>query len=266
MNRIVILFIITGWFITTAGFSGTLFSTEDSASIAGKRPGIEKPEPIHRNVIKFNPTPMLLWNKVGNITFSYERLIAKDMSLGLQAGYLILPKILSDTVAGLITLTDGKKSGVNLAFDFRYYPLSRNRRPAPDGLYLGGFLSYYGFRFSNNLDVLYSDLDENGSLSGRLNVVNLGVSLGYQFIFWKRFSLDMLMFGPSLSYYHGSLGIKGNLDPGEIQDIDEDLVNALLEQYPWLSLLFSQEKLEFTGSQAKISFGLRYSIQIGFHF
>jgi hypothetical protein len=169
-------------------------------------------------------------------------------------------------VAGLVTLSGGKKNGINLAFDFRYYPLSRNRRPAPDGLYLGGFLSYYGFRFSNKLDILHTDLDQNGSLYGRLNVVNLGISVGYQFIFWKRFSLDLLMLGPSISYYNGTLGIDGNLDPGEIEEIDEDLVNALLDKFPWLSTLFTQQKLEFTGSQTKISAGMRFSIQLGFHF
>lgn len=227
---------------------------------------MEHPGPIHRNVIKFNPTPMLLWKNVGNITLSYERMITKDMSLCLQAGYLMFPKILSDTIAGLVTITGGKKHGVNLAFDYRYYPLARNRRPAPDGLYLGGYLSYYGFKFSNNLDVLGSDLDQNGSIYGRLNVVNLGVNLGYQFIFWKRFSVDLLMFGPSLSYYTGTLGIDGNLDPGQIQDLDEDLVNALLEQFPWLGALFTPQKLEFTGSRTKLSAGLRFSIQFGFHF
>ena len=257
---------MTGWFITTAGLSGTLFPPEESASIAGQKPGIEKPEPIHLNVIKFNPTPMLLWSKVGNITFSYERVIGKDISLSIQAGFLMFPKILTDTVAGLVKITGGKKYCVNLAFDFRYFPLSRNRHPAPDGLYLGGFLSYYGFNFTNSLDILHTTLDQNGSIYGRLNVINLGISLGYQFIFWKRFTIDLLMFGPAISRYNGTLGINGDFDPSQIQDIDEELVNELLNKYPWLKELFSMQKLEFTGTQTKLSFGLRYSIQFGFHF
>jgi hypothetical protein len=260
------LFILTAWLTTTNAFAGTIFPPDDSATVNVQVPEIEKPEPYHRNVIKFNPTPMLIWSNIGNITFSYERLIRKDMSLCFQAGYLLLPKIVSDTVAGLITVSDGDKHGVNLAFDYRYYPMARNRRPAPDGLYLGGYLSYYGFRFSNNLDILGSDMDQSGTLTGRLNVFNLGVNVGYQFIFWKRFSLDLLMFGPSVSYYHGKLGLEGNLDPGEIEEIDEELVNAVIEQFPWISVLFTQQKLEFTGSKARIAGGLRFSIQLGFHF
>jgi hypothetical protein len=266
MIRNLHLFLLAGLFLARAGYSGTVLISRDTISTDRQELPVEKSEPFHRNVIKFNPTPMLLWSNVRNITLSYERLIKNDMSLCIQAGYLIFPKIISDTIAGLITISEGNKHGVNLAFDYRYYPGARNRRPAPDGLYLGGYLSYYGFRFNNPLDILESDADQNGELNGSLNILNLGVNVGYQFIFWKRFSVDLLMFGPSMSVYHGRLGLEGNFDPGEIEEIDEELVNALLEQFPWLSVLFTQQKLEFTGSKTKLSAGLRFSIQLGFHF
>lgn len=266
MKRFFTTFLLLFLIFAKAGYMMTLNLPEDS--LTGKKPDTTtvKPEPLHLNVLKFNPTPMLLWSNVWNITFSYERMIRKDMSLCFLAGYLLLPRVLTDTVAGLVTITGGKKYGINLAFDYRYYPFARNRRPAPDGLYLGGFLSYYGFNFSNNLDILHTDLDQNASIKGKLNVVNLGVNLGYQFIFWKRFSVDLLMFGPSLSYYSGAVGFNGDFDPGEIEEIDEDLVNAILEKWPWLGTLFTAQSLEFTGSKTKISFGFRYSIQLGYHF
>lgn len=266
MHRISALPLVIFLLYSFSALSGTINPPPDSLAGKDTIKSSEWLEPYHLNVIKLNPTPMLLWSNVANLTLSYERLFRKNMSLGVQAGYLVFPSIVSDTVAGLITFTGGKKYGVNLAADYRYYPLARNRRPAPDGLYLGGYISYYGFNFSNKIDVLGSDLDQNGMINGRLNVVNLGASLGYQFIFWKRFSVDLLMFGPALSYYSGTLGIDGDLDPGEINEIDEELVNALLEQFPWLGVLFSPQKLEFSGSRTKISVGFRYSIQLGFHF
>jgi hypothetical protein len=229
----------------------------------------EKPvllTPFHKNVIKFNPTPMLLFGNVKNITFSYERMIKKDMSLALQVGYLLFPRIITDTVAHLISLAEGSKNGINLSFDYRYYPFSRNRRPAPDGLYIGGYLSYYGFQFKNNFDVLYTTVDRNGSISGKLNVVNLGLELGYQFIFWKRVSLDLLLFGPALSYYHGNLEIKGNLDEEELSNLNQELVDKLLARFPSLRELFSEDGLKFTGSRTNFGLGFRYSIQLGFHF
>ena len=119
-----------------------------------------KPElliPYHRNTIKFNPTPMLIQAvEVRNITFTYERLITRNQSLSLQAGYLVFPNLFSDTVAGLINIDKGDKWGLNMAFDYRYYPFSRNRRPAPDGLYIGGYLSYYGFKWDNPFDILHT--------------------------------------------------------------------------------------------------------------
>lgn len=222
--------------------------------------------PYHWNVIKFNPTPMLIWANVNNITFTYERLIAKNHSMSLQLGYLIIPKIFGDTLANLVALTSNKRYGVNIALDYRYYPWSRNRRPAPDGLYIGAYLSYYGFHWKNGLDILHTTVDQNGELNGNINVVNLGMSLGYQFIFWKRFTLDLLLFGPSISRYSGDIKITGNLDQSEIHNIDKEMVEKLLARFPFLGMLFSKEGLEFSGTKSSLSIGFRYSIMVGFHF
>jgi len=238
----------------------------DSLSKSEKK---EKPAvltPYHWNVIKFNPTPMLIWANLRNITFTYERLITKDMSVSVQAGYFLFPTLFNDTIGNLVSITGRFKYGVNLAFDYRYYPFSRNRRPAPDGLYIGTYLSYYGFRFSNNIDVLNTSADQNGALKGKINIVNLGLSLGYQFIFWKRFTLDLLMFGPSLSWYSGNFNITGNLDPEQIKNLDQEMVDKLLKRYPFLGTIFNSESLTFSGTRATLSVGFRYSIQLGVHF
>jgi hypothetical protein len=238
----------------------------DTIKKAGKK---EKPavlKPYHWNVIKFNPTPMLIFANINNITFSYERLVAKNHSVALQLGYLIFPRLVDDTLINLISLSGKSKYGVNIALDYRYYPWSRNRRPAPDGLYLGAFVSYYGFNFSNNFDVLYTTVDQHGTLNGKLNVFNVGMTLGYQFIFWKRVSLDLLLFGPAISRYSGRLELTGDLDQEQIKNLDKEMVAKLLDRFPLLGQLFSGETLEFTGSRTKLAIGFRYSIQLGFHF
>jgi hypothetical protein len=247
--------------------SGILAVTKNDTT--DKKEKKEQPpvlNPYHRNVIKFNPTPMLLWGNLRNITFTYERLIAKNQSLSLQVGYLLFPRLAADTIANLIALSSRSKTGINLALDYRYYPMSRNRRPAPDGLYLGAYLSYYGFKFRNNFDVLHTTIDQNGALEGQLNILNLGLSIGYQFIFWKRVSLDMLMFGPSLSYYFGRLDISGSLDEEQIQNIDQEAVDKLFARFPMLKTLFTTDNLTFTGAHAALSVGFRYVLQLGFHF
>ena len=222
-------------------------------------------EPYHRNIIKFNPTPMLLLD-VRNITFSYERLLKNNQSIAFQAGYLVFPNLLQDTVAGLIEIKDRSRKGVNLALDYRYYAFKRNTRPAPDGLYLGGYLAYYGFKFKNTFDILHVSADKEGTMDGMMNFANLGVELGYQFVFWKRMTVDILLFGPSLSLYNGTFNISGNLDPEQIENIDEELVEKLLEKCPYLGAIFSTEDLQFTGKKTEIDVGFRYSISVGFHF
>jgi hypothetical protein len=222
-------------------------------------------EPYHRNVIKINPTPMLLFD-LSNITISYERLLKNNNSIALQAGYLAFPNLVQDTLAGLIEFKDRSRSGINLAFDYRNYIFVRNTRPAPDGMYLGGYLSYYRYQFENKFDILYVDVDKEGSMDGKMNFVNLGLELGYQFVFWKRMTIDLLLFGPSLSLYNGTYNISGNLDADQITDINEELIDKLQEKFPYLGMIFSTEDLQFTGNKTELDIGFRYSISVGFHF
>jgi len=249
------------------GANNTLVPANDSLNKQVKKAKSALLEPYHRNVIKFNPTPMLLFSEVRNFTLSYERLIARNQSLAIQAGYLLLPKLkFLDKLDKIVTFAPKEKYGINLAIDYRYYLFPRNKRPAPDGLYVGAFVSYYGFKFENHLDLVNTSILNDGIIHGKLNVVNLGVNLGYQFIFWKRFSLDLLMLGPSYSFYAGELGISGGVDPSLIEEIDEELIEAVKEQFPLIGALLNGENLEFTGYKSKWKFGFRYSVQLGFHF
>lgn len=238
---------------------------KDSTRTDRKRENPIYLEPYHRNVIKFNPTPMVLFN-VSNITISYERLLKKNNSIALQAGYLAFPNLVQDTLIGLIEFKDKSRSGINLSFDYRNYIFDRNTRPAPDGMYLGGYISYYGLQFENKFDILHVEVDKEGSMDGKMNFVNLGMELGYQFVFWKRMTVDLLLFGPSLSMYKGAFNISGNLDADQITDIEEELVDILQDRFPYLGMIFSTEDLQFTGERTDFDIGFRYSISVGFHF
>lgn len=219
-----------------------------------------------KNVIKFNPTPMLLFSDVRNLTFSYERLLTPNQSLSVKLGGLVFPRIADDTILNLIAITSREKRGINISAEYRFYPVSRNRRPAPDGLYIGPYFTYYGFRFKNNFDILYTTADQQGSITGKLNIFNVGFQLGYQFIFWKRVSLDLILFGPSISYYMGDLKFQGNLDEEEINNIDKEIVDKILNRFPYLRTIFSNEGLEFTRQKTTFNLGFRYAVQIGIAF
>jgi len=255
-----------------SAFTAELKASEANDIIGNENDSISKKDrakdsliltPYHLNVIKFNPTPMMLFNEVRNVTFSYERLIKKDKSVSIQLGYLVVPPFLNDTIAETVLFSNYSRKGINVAFDYRYYPGSRNRRPAPDGLYFGGYLSYYGCSFNNQYNFINNPEALNGNIDGRVNMINLGFEIGYQFIFWKRFSIDLLMFGPSLSGYTGKLDVTGDLD---LALIDEELAAKLAERFPALGHIFKGESATFTNSKFELTSWFRYSMQFGFAF
>ena len=138
-------------------------------------------EPYHRNVIKFNPTPMMLWNKK-NVTFSYERVLNSRQSFTVGLGYLVFNNLLSDTVLNIFTINTRQKSGINFSFEYRFYMSKRNSRPVPDGLFLAPFFSSYLYQFENGLDIINTPEGDIAKLSGGFYAFNFGGALGYQFV------------------------------------------------------------------------------------
>ncbi len=252
--------------LKAADRNDTIPKTDDSVTQPKKTENPDLLTPYHLNVIKFNPTPMLLFDELRNITFSYERLIRKDKSVSLQLGYLVVPQVLNDTLFNSLLINKDSRKGINLAFDYRIYPFSRNRCPAPDGMYFGGYLSYIGTSSEIQGALMDATEDDNILFDTRMNMVNLGFELGYQFIFAKKFSIDLLMFGPSITGYSGNLGITGNLNSDLGDKIDEELAAELKEHFPALGYLFSDEDATFSTSKVVISSWFRYSVQLGYHF
>ena len=256
----------SGNILAASGVNDTIRNANDSVSQSKNSENPDILTPYHRNVIKFNPTPMMLFNELKNLTFSYERLIKKDKSVSLQLGYLVAPQVLNDTLFNSVLLNKDTRHGINIAFDYRVYPFSRNRRPAPDGLYYGGYTSYYGCGFETKARLMDAPDNDNVWLNGHSNMINLGFELGYQFIFAKKFSIDLLMFGPSISGYWGNLELTGNMNSDLENKIDEELAAKLKERFPALGYLFTDESATFSTSKIVLSSWFRYSVQFGYHF
>ena len=174
------LHVLAGIELFAAGRNDTITITDDSISPSKKSENPDILTPYHLNVIKFNPTPMLLFDELRNVTFSYERLIKKNQSVSLQLGYLVVPQVLNDTLFNKFLFNKDKRKGINLSVDYRIYPFSRNRRPAPDGMYLGGYLSYIGTSSEIQGTLMNAPEDDIVLLEARMNMVNLGFELGYQ--------------------------------------------------------------------------------------
>jgi hypothetical protein len=223
------------------------------------------PEPVYRNVVKLNPTPMMLWNKK-NVTFSYERVLNSKQSFTVGLGYLVFNNLLKDTLLNTFKITTREKSGLNFSFEYRFYMTNRNNRPIPDGLYLAPFFSCYLYRFENGLDVIQSQAGDFATLSGGFYAFNLGGALGYQFVLWKRMTLDLVLIGPAMTYYGGQLRIKGDIDPDEIRELNEELYDKIIEKFPMAEDVLVDKTFKQHGKVDIFSVGYRYLLQIGFVF
>ena len=233
---------------------------------AGKKDTLRViPDPIHKNVIKWNPTPMMLWSKK-NLTFSYERILNKKQSVTFSLGYLEFGQLVGDTVARIVTITDRQKQGINASVEYRFYLMNRNANPIPDGLYIAPYFSFYGYSFSNGLELVGSEEPAFARMDGNFYSFNLGGELGYQFVLWKRLTLDLVLVGPSTSYYGGQLNIKGELNLDDIKNMNEDLYNKIKEKYPMVDQFLINKSFKKDGKLDLFSVGYRYFFQIGFHF
>ncbi len=249
--------------IRKAGFLALLVFVISFTAQAGKKDSTRvAPDPILRNVIKYNPTPKLLWQKA-NWTFSYERVLGNKQSFTVQLGYLVFGELFKDTIAQTVNITDRWKQGINFSFDYRFYLTRRNTRPIPDGLYIGPYLSFYGYKFGNGFDVIQTPGDDFARLNAQFYFINLGGELGYQFVFWKRFTIDLILLGPSISYYGGKINVVGEVD---WEDVNNDIYEKLKEKYPKIDEVVFDEEFRKKGTLDVTSFGLRYSVQFGFHF
>jgi len=218
-----------------------------------------------KNIIRWNITPMIV--DVTNLTLGYERLIRPNQSISINVGLLLFPEFLDNDSLEVSYVTHGNRFGFSMAIDYRFYLSKRNVKPAPDGLYIGPYFTHYQYRFDNVLRLIdneniVNDLKTDASFS----MTSIGFELGYQFIFWDKLSLDLIMVGPSLSYYRGKVQLEGDLGIDEDGEDYQYIKDQILKKYPWMETFVDLDAINTGGSFNSFGMGFRYVIQIGYHF
>jgi len=226
------------------------------------------PKPVKKlnNTIKLNLTSGILYNN--SIQIGYERIIKKNQSINVYVGYNEFPVNLNLDALNSFSFTGkSKRSGYFLGFDYRFYLAGENKHDAPRGIYLAPFMNYY--RFATDRTLTYTDSTggkQSTNLHSNVDFFSVGGVLGYQFVLWKRLTIDLVLLGPSLTHYHFS----ARLD-GKIQGIDEgetlhNLIEAMKDKFPLLKDLSKGQEVNRSGTEKFWSVGFRYSISIGFRF
>jgi hypothetical protein len=219
-----------------------------------------------KNSVKLNLTnPMIFGDRC--FVVGYERTVGSYQSFSVNIGRFSLPKtfnINTDSIKDLTKDIDSK--GFHASVDYRFYLSKENKYNAPHGVYIGPYFTYNSY-------IRYFDIRANTeAFTGELNAdlsfraVNLGFQLGYQFIFWNRVTLDMVLFGPGVGAYKIKANLSTTLDPDTESEFFQKINDALQEKIPGYDLVINPGTFEKTGTYNRTGGGFRYVVMVGFRF
>ena len=221
----------------------------------------------HKNTVRFNLTNPLIFG-THSLQIGYERLIGTSQSFSVNIGTSSFPILTfgdTDTTIGLIT-KDYEDRGFHISGDYRFYLKRENKYPAPRGIYIGPFYSYNYF---NRINTWSLNTDSfRGSIQSdiALNIHTIGFELGYQFVFWNRLSVDLLLIGPGIGFYGIDAKLDTSLNPEDENAFFEALNSILSEKIPGYDRVIGSGALKGSGSVRTTDVGFRYMVMLGFRF
>lgn len=226
-------------------------------------------ETYGKNVIKYNPMASTLFSDPRNSAFGYERTTFRNQSASINAGMFFLPALL-DRDFGAVKSTPRSNKGYIISADYRFYLKALNTRPAPNGVYIGPYYSIYHHK--GGVDFEY--IDEKGSspvlynaqLESQFTFQNVGFQLGYQFVFWKRLSMDLILFGPAVTFYDVRLELSSNLSADQQSELYQKYKDSFFAKYPLFEDLFDRATFTKSGVSRGTAANFRYTIQFGYCF
>jgi hypothetical protein len=222
---------------------------------------------MSKNVVRVNLTPTLLLG-FKNYSLGYERVFMGHNSVSINMGYLTLPKLLSGNLSDLGFSRSRSNFGYSFSIDARRYIKKRNRGFAPDGLYLGPYFAMY-HHWTENKFILDPSLGVGSTemnLNTNMHVYHAGLQLGYQFVFFKRATLDLVLVGPGLGHYKVGLDFDVTVDPEIEDDVFEGIYDQLVENFPAVEKLMGERTFSREGRIKVTSAGYRMVVQFGFLF
>ena len=226
----------------------------------------KKKMPDFKNVIRYNLSSALFLGFDKSIVFGYERVIRPNQSISVNFGKISMPKIVSIDTDSFKLNKDVTSSGVNLSIDYRFYLPKENKHLPPHGLYIGPYYSFNRYTRENRWDYARAGSNDFVITNSELTINTVGFELGYQFVLWKRLTLDLLMVGPGVGFYNFEAKIDNSLDEATKEQLRQGLDQLLTQRFPGLNFVFSDEAISGNGTMNTTSIGYRYLVQVGFNF
>jgi hypothetical protein len=220
---------------------------------------------VRRSTIKLDITSYWLYRNA--IVFSYERIPKNKpyQSWAITGGFQQFPTLLGTYSDSIMVTKDLSASGFKLGAEYRFYLQKENKYRAPHGVYIGSYTSFHNYMNRRALEINNDGVPEYAELETNLNILNLGVQLGYQFVLNDRWTIDLTFIGPSVSNYSANLRWDGNFtfDP---DDITNEVILALMDRFPAFDELINEGEFSSSGKTNTWAYGYRYQFLIGYHF
>lgn len=226
----------------------------------------EKPDslPARKNVIRYNISSPVLFGFDKTFILGYERLIKKNQSLSFNVGTTALPGRGFGESEDFEVVRDMKNNGYNFSADYRFYLGKLNKYSAPRGVYIGPYYSMNlwqrqsEWRTKNTGDIVDTKVNVNLHMAG--------LQLGYQFLFYNRFTLDLVLIGPGVGFYSVKSETTGTLTEEQLELLQKAVIDRLQQRFPGFNVIFDGKKLDSQGTLTTNSIGFRYLIHIGVAF
>ncbi|MEN8203625.1 MAG: DUF3575 domain-containing protein [Bacteroidota bacterium] len=215
---------------------------------------------LYKNTIKLNGAA-IMFNKASLL---YERDLRKNWSVILGAGYRWGGNIPGVFGLGDVVVTSNTRGfrGYSISPELRYYFNYCDCGGPHTGFYAGlygRYTKFYGnvqFNIWNGTDYV----DVGGA--GNLREFGGGLQLGYQFVFKKRFVVDLMFAGPRRSHMRMDLSLESEFIEDVIPVIEEEINKRLA----W----FGKDPISIDiHPEVNFNFGFtnfRYAVAIGYRF
>jgi hypothetical protein len=200
------------------------------------------------------------------LVFGYERVLKNNQTFTFNIGRFSLPKFSLIDTDKLGLTNEYKDWGINTSVDYRFYLGKLNKHNAPRGVYLAPYYSFNHFNRENHWILNSDNFDGEVVTDFTLNIHTLGGQLGYQFIFWRRLAVDLVLIGPGIGYYGMKVKLDTSLAPDDESLFFQTLNEALKEKFPGYDLVIEPGEFQKKGSASITTFGFRYMIHVGFRF
>ena len=218
-----------------------------------------------KNTIRVNITNPAIFT--GNsFIVGYERVLKNNRSVVIGVGTAGLPNFGKSLSSDSVQVTGSRNGGFHISGEYRFYLSKENKYAAPRGVYLAPFYSYNKMIRGNDWKLQTTAVQGNASTDLNLNIHTVGVALGYQFVFWNRLALDLVMIGPGVGFYDVKTDVNSNLPPDQRELLYNKLNDLLESRFPGYDIVVDQGSFGRSGASSITSLGFRYNIHVGFRF